>query len=236
MLGMEVRGQSVCGRGRCDGLGSRYPVSVSLFAFLIYCGPPPLLRNTCTFPLPSPPLLLSPFPTKINPPGMPPFRGRPSTQFPGCLSGRFLKTHSPLVTLWPQGEPRAYIHTDAELWSHNTIKLQFSKVHHVSSGKIDIVGHWRTDAHKLAAAVWGGLRFKVTNEVGIVGISKQLYKHSHTCTTASSAHTHILTAIENTQTRTIWSRIMLIQRWTNIDFTTVESVDQHWVKKSLYGA
>lgn len=79
---MEVRGQSVCGRGRCDGLGSRYPVSGSLFAFLIYCGPPPLLRNTCTFPLPSPPLLLSPFPTKINPPGMPAFRGRPSTQFP----------------------------------------------------------------------------------------------------------------------------------------------------------
>jgi len=227
---MEVRGQSVCGRGRCDGLGSRCPVSGSLFAFLIYWGPPPLLRNTCTFPLPSPPLLLSPFPTKINPLGMPAFRGRPSTQFPGCLSGRFLKTHSPLVTLWPQGEPRAYIHTDAELWAHNTIKLQFSEVHHVSSGKIDM------DAHKLAAAVWRGLRFKVTSEVGIVGISKQLSKHSHTCTTASSAHTHILTAIENTLARYSARICSRIQRWTNIDFTTVESVDQHWVKKSLYGA
>lgn len=196
-------------------------------------------QNTCSFPLPSPPLLLSPFPTKINPPGMPAFRGRPSTQFPGCLSGRFLKTHSPLVTLWPQGEPRAYIHTDAELWLHNTIKFQFSKVHHVSSGKTDIVGHRRTDAHKLAAAVWGGLQIKVTNEVGIVGISKQLYKHSHT---------HIQQPVQLTPTflqplktrklasAQIWSKIMLIQRWTNIVFTTVESVDQHWVKKSLYGA
>lgn len=49
-LRWSVRGQSVCGRGRCDGLGSQYPVSGTLFAFLIYCGPPPLLRTRAVFP------------------------------------------------------------------------------------------------------------------------------------------------------------------------------------------
>lgn len=235
MLGMEVRGQSVCGRGRCDGLGSRYPVSGSLFAFLIYCGPPPLLRNTCTFPLPSPPLLLSPFPTKINPPGMPAFRGRPSTQFPGCPSGRFLKTHSPLVTFWPQGEPRAYIHTDAELWSHNTIKLQFSKVHHVSSGKIDTDGQMHTNSLQLSEGGFGS-RSQMKLE-SLVSQNSFINTQTHVQQPVQLTPTFLqpLKTRKRASAR-IWSRIMLIQRWTNIDFTTVESVDQHWVKKSLYGA
>lgn len=134
-----------CQRSKCVWQGQvwwvRLPVS-SVWDFVCFFD---LLRttapsqNTCSLPLPLPPLLSSPFPTKINPPGMPAILGRPSTQFPGCLSGRFLKTYSPLLTLWPQGGPCADILTDAELWLHNTIKFPFTKVHYVSTEKIDML-------------------------------------------------------------------------------------------------